>query len=309
MSCRMWIPLVAMCTYILPHACWAAQPDSSDDVIASVNSRELFRSDLQLDFFLRQLEQSPAKMTQQQLIDRLVDRELIRQFLNRRKVEADPTLLKQQMTAIRDLVTRRGDDLTAVLAKLGLSEESLQEMLSLQIAWRMHVTQTLTESTIQKHWSEQNWKYDGSTVTASQIFKRLSPDAMPAEVEAVKQELIQLKNRIERGAISFAEAARQHSDSPSAARGGDLGSFEYYGAVAEPIAEAAFALNVGEVSSPFQSPYGWHLVQLREKLPGDLSLEDARPLVVKTLSDQMWQTQVERERQSARIQILSPIDH
>ena len=46
-----------------------------------------------------------------------------------------------------------------------------------------------------------------------------------------------------------------------------------------------------------------HIVKVQKRIPGDLSLEDARPQVVKVLSEQLWEELVERLRKSSRIQL------
>lgn len=64
---------------------------------------------------------------------------------------------------------------------------------------------------------------------------------------------------------SFAELASEHSLCPSGQNGGDLGYFGR-GMMVKPFEDAAFALeNIGEVSEPVQTQFGWHLIQLTGK--------------------------------------------
>jgi len=74
----------------------------------------------------------------------------------------------------------------------------------------------------------------------------------------------------------FAETARNFSDDKgSAIRGGDLNWFGK-GMMVKPFEDAAFAMQTGTVSEPFQSQFGWHIIKLYEKrdiLPLD-SLHD-----------------------------------
>ncbi|CAE8634529.1 unnamed protein product [Polarella glacialis] len=58
---------------------------------------------------------------------------------------------------------------------------------------------------------------------------------------------------------TFAELAREQSDCPAAKKGGDLGKVES-GSLEGSVDEAAFSLAVGEVSEPFESPDGMHLL-------------------------------------------------
>ncbi len=59
-------------------------------------------------------------------------------------------------------------------------------------------------------------------------------------------------------------AAEVSIDPGSAYMGGDLGWFGR-GQMVEPFEEAAFALDVGEISEPVQTDYGWHIIKLYER--------------------------------------------
>ena len=79
--------------------------------------------------------------------------------------------------------------------------------------------------------------------------------------DALKQ-IEDIKAKIEAG-TDFAEMAIAHSDCPTGSRGGDLGAFGK-GAMVREFESAAFALEVGEVSGPVETGFGYHLIQRTE---------------------------------------------
>jgi len=66
---------------------------------------------------------------------------------------------------------------------------------------------------------------------------------------------------------NFAELAKLHSSEPGASEtGGDLGSFAR-GVMVPSFEDAAFALDVGEISGPVETEFGYHLIYKRSEKP------------------------------------------
>lgn len=78
-----------------------------------------------------------------------------------------------------------------------------------------------------------------------------------------EEEAKKLKQEIEQGK-SFAETAKEVSLCPSGQEGGDLGYFGK-GMMVKEFEDAAFSMNVGEISDPIKTQFGWHLIQLTDK--------------------------------------------
>jgi peptidyl-prolyl cis-trans isomerase SurA len=76
----------------------------------------------------------------------------------------------------------------------------------------------------------------------------------------------QLEDAIERIAAGedFGELAKLLSDGPTAPVGGDLG-WSDPGSFVPEFEEIMNNLEIGEVSEPFQSPFGWHIVEVLER--------------------------------------------
>lgn len=68
-----------------------------------------------------------------------------------------------------------------------------------------------------------------------------------------------LQKKLDDGA-DFGDLAKKFSTCPSSKDGGNLGSFGR-GRMVKSFDEAAFELNVGEISEPIQTQFGYHLIQ------------------------------------------------
>ena len=90
-----------------------------------------------------------------------------------------------------------------------------------------------------------------------------------------RRRLADLRERIVAGGVDFAALARLHSVDASAARGGDLG-WVFPGDTVPEFERAMNALKPGEVSQPFKSPFGWHLVQVLERRAAGLTQDRRR---------------------------------
>ena len=67
----------------------------------------------------------------------------------------------------------------------------------------------------------------------------------------------------------FEELARTMSIGPTSVDGGDLGFFRREGDMLPAFAEAAFAMQPGDVSpSPVQTSFGWHIIRVEEREMG-----------------------------------------
>jgi peptidyl-prolyl cis-trans isomerase SurA len=102
----------------------------------------------------------------------------------------------------------------------------------------------------------------------------LKPDEVNSD-EEVQRRIEQLMVRLENGE-DFATLARAHSQDPlSAARGGDLGWLSQGDTVPE-FEEQMNRLGPGELSKPFKSQFGWHLMQVMDRRDHDSTEEYER---------------------------------
>ena len=119
--------------------------------------------------------------------------------------------------------------------------------------------------------------------SASHILLTLDEDASDQDSDEIRLQLTELRNQVIKGE-SFEDIAKLHSQDPgSASSGGNLGEVER-GMMVRPFEDALFELEVGELSEPVKTSFGWHLIRLDEVSGGETKTFDE----VKTeLADEM----------------------
>jgi peptidyl-prolyl cis-trans isomerase C len=139
----------------------------------------------------------------------------------------------------------------------------------------------------------------GERVKASHILVRVPQGAPAARKEELRKKAEGLLSRV-RAHEDFAAVARESSEDPgSAPRGGELGVFGR-GQMVPPFEQAAFALKPGEVSGVVETPFGFHVIKVTERIP-------ARKLSFDEVKDRLKQEMVQQKRQQAQQSFLNSL--
>jgi len=123
----------------------------------------------------------------------------------------------------------------------------------------------VTQDLIDEAYDRMKWE-----LKASHILITVAPDASPKDTLAAWNKIDSIYKAIQKGA-DFADMAVKYSGDPSAkgAKGnkGDLGYFTVFQMI-YPFESAAYKIkNVGDVSKPFRTRFGYHIIKLTDKRP------------------------------------------
>lgn len=132
----------------------------------------------------------------------------------------------------------------------------------------------------------------------------LSPNELVSEQEALNR-IRQLKYRLEEGE-DFSQIARQHSDDRgSALDGGNLG-WVTKGQMVPEFEEVMIYSDVGVISHPFRTEFGWHILQVTERRTYDgteeVRRQKARRAIGQRKKDDRLQTWLRRLRDEAYVE-------
>ena len=117
----------------------------------------------------------------------------------------------------------------------------------------------------------------------------------PSEImtdEQARELVVELRTRAESGE-EFGELAKEYSeDIGSAAEGGDLG-WTSPGQMVPEFDKAMAATEVGQISEPVKTQFGWHIIQVEGRRQQDMTSEAIRAQAMNYLHDRKYQEELD----------------
>lgn len=202
-----------------------------DPVVAKIGGEDVKRSDVfnYIGTLPEQIRQMPLETLFPLALDQVVNNKIIGMKAQQAKLEADPEVTK------------------------------LTEQAQGQIVRNVYIERELNKAISQKELVKAYQKMLENMGKIEEVHARHILVPMPDEQKA--KDIIK---KLDEGA-KFEDLAKESSDGPTAANGGDLGYFAKNEMVPE-FAEAAFALAPGTYTkTPVKTQFGWHVIKVEEK--------------------------------------------
>jgi len=119
------------------------------------------------------------------------------------------------------------------------------------------------------------------------------------------------RDQVRSKTADFGELAKKYSEDGSAPNGGNLG-WMGPGDLVPEFEQAMNRLQIGEVSNPVKSEFGWHLIQVLERREAQLTVEKqrefARAAIRERKFEQAYQDWIRELRDTATVKILNVDD-
>jgi peptidyl-prolyl cis-trans isomerase SurA len=136
----------------------------------------------------------------------------------------------------------------------------------------------------------------------------IKTSALTGDDEA-RRTLEGLRNRIVNGDDFGVVAKGNSDDTASAVQGGDLG-WQSAGALAPEFEEVMNGLPIGEVSEPFKTEFGWHIVEVLERRESDDSQEAlrarAREILFQRKAEEETELWIRRLKDESYVEYVEP---
>lgn len=183
-----------------------------------------------------------------------------------------------------------------VLEGENLKMDTSKQFQSELAAYRTQSSQTyLIDKDVNDHLIDEAYERSKYHVRASHILINCKPVAEAKDTLIAYNRAMEIRSKIIAG-MDFAEAAVRYSEDPSAqdqvnerthqvrvGNKGDLGYFTVLDLI-YLFENAVYSLNVGEVSMPVRTQYGYHLIYLTDKVPAVFKINVSQIFIADTLA-------------------------
>ena len=142
----------------------------------------------------------------------------------------------------------------------------------------------LVDEAYNEHLLEESYNRMKEDVAASHIMVKVDKDASPSDTLAAYNRALSIRARLKSG-DDFETVAREMSQDPSVKdNGGYLGYFSAFRMV-YPFESAAYNMEVGEISQPVRSDFGYHIIKLNNRRPAMGTVTCAHIMIVSKADD------------------------
>ena len=211
----------------------------------------------------------PDRMSriEQNILKRLIEKELVRQAVEQGGINVE----KAEVDAAFEEYKKRfqtEEQFQNYLKHGRVTVESIRDRISEKKALEKLIdsrgNMAISDEEAKEFYTKNERFYlEKAGVRASHVLVKLPEKATPEQETAAKEKIKTVQAELKAGK-DFAEVAKQHSEGPSAPKGGDLGFFGT-GQMVKAFEEKAFAMKKGEVSESVRTRFGLHIIKVIDK--------------------------------------------
>jgi len=264
--------LLPVLAFALLSLCATAQaaPDDRAGIAAIVNDDVITMTDVRnrMNLYLAgapQPEAEALKKMEAQVLDKLIDERLEMREASTLGITVDAAQMDEAFGQIAKQNGFTSDEFKKKLTSQNVKPSALSEQVRAELAWSQVIKRKLrpqinvSEGEIDSAIDQKVRGKDKTRYHVAEIFLAV-PD--PSKDESVRSDAEKLVEQISKGA-SFSSVARQFSQAPGAAQGGDLGWVQE-GQLDPKLDVALKQMQPGQISPPVKTDKGYDILFLRE---------------------------------------------
>lgn len=249
--------------------------------------------------------QTTVENTWSDALEQAVTTEILVQAASAQGIRVSQAEVEREMNEIRSY----GPDhpMSQWLSKTppAQARKELQRSLLIEKFLEKRIKTQVSAAQVEQYYQEHAEQFDRPPmVRASHILVRIQGN----DREAARRRAEDILDRVRKGG-DFAQLAKQFSqDAYTAAKGGDLGFFPER---PTPVAQAAFRLELGQVSDLVESPYGFHIIKVTDRRPAGRApiqevADEIRSILEDDQREEAEESLIEELRAKAKVELLMP---
>jgi peptidyl-prolyl cis-trans isomerase SurA len=251
-----------------------ADKTDSDSIVATVNDESISDYELRqrvalylaLNGIKQQLTPEQHTRIRNQILEVLESEKLQLQEAVKKKITVSPVEVDKRLNNMIEEYHFTIQQLRQNLTEAGASEDALRSQITASIAWQktvqdqygddVNVTDAMADAELARY-------AEGANKPHYRVLEIFLPVDNPEQNDKVKKDAEEVERQLHQGA-AFPMVARQFSQHPTAATGGDMG-WVNAGQLAPELDAALAQMQVGALSDPIRSTGGWYVLGLRER--------------------------------------------
>jgi peptidyl-prolyl cis-trans isomerase C len=239
----------------------------------------------------KQISDDQMAELKKEILEGLIEREVLYQESRKAGIKVNDQRVNDQLAAIKKRFPN-DEEFKKSLNSMNLTEDEIQMQIQRGLAIRELIDQKVTDKIVIKD-EETKAYYDGNPqffkqpeqVKASHILIKVEPTADEAAKTEARKKIAEVQQKLKDNG-DFAALAKEYSQGPSSARGGDLGYFRR-GQMVRPFEEAAFSMKTNEVSDLVETRFGYHIIKVYAKKPDQtLAYADVKDKIAQRLKQE-----------------------
>lgn len=273
-----WAPIMALALASVVSLSVAGEKNLSQNKAAVVNGSVITQADLKREMAGAQrrpssmgkpLDDSQLLEIKKEAIERLIERELLYQESQKKGIKLDETAVNEQLETLKKRFPSEAEFKNA-LSKMNMSEGRVKSEFTRGMAIQKFINNelvqkiTVSDKEIKTYYdSNPDFFEQSEQVRAHHILVKVDPKGDASQKAESHKKIEKIQQKLHKGE-DFTALAKEFSQCPSSAKGGDLGYFDR-GQMVRPFEDAAFALKRGEVSDIVETKFGYHLIKVVDK--------------------------------------------
>jgi peptidyl-prolyl cis-trans isomerase C len=305
--------MISFIVMVMPALAEEKKPQSTDKV-AIVNGvlidrgefeGEVLRIQKALLGFGKPLTCNQIASVQTEVLESMIRREVLYQFSRKSGIKPDEDAVNKEIQTLRQQFSNE-TEYKNELSRRNISEEmlrsrlernsSIQQYIERQFVSKVKVTD---KEMIEYYGSHMDLFKQPLQIRISHILIQTDPKWEKSRKQEARRKIEQILKNLKKGQ-DFAALAKEQSDGPTKANGGDLG-YITTGQLDKQFESTVFALKSGETTDIIETDYGFHLFKLMDKKPETiLAYENVKEKIQQFLIEEKAKQEAELHAKTLR---------